>query len=289
MDQLSQKLKDGTMKILEVPSPALQAGHVLVRNHYSLISTGTDTSTVRAARGSLLEKAKARPAQVKQVVDVVRSQGITQAYRAVMKKLDAWSPLGNSTAGEIIGVGEGVSGFAVGDLVACGGLDASHAEIVCVPVNLCVKLHAGADLRHAAYNTLGAIALQGIRQADLRLGEVCAVIGLGLLGQLTCMMLRASGMRVVGIDIGSDLEKLLVNDHERCGLPLGELTELRAAGHRVEQQHPTAGLHDRDHGQKHVAVVAAQQRHRVARLNVSEQIEVIHPEAGRGRGFLAGN
>jgi len=189
------------MKILEVPSPALQAGHVLVRNHYSLISTGTDTSTVRAARGSLLEKAKARPAQVKQVVDVVRSQGITQAYRAVMKKLDAWSPLGNSTAGEIIGVGEGVSGFAVGDLVACGGLDASHAEIVCVPVNLCVKLHAGADLRHAAYNTLGAIALQGIRQADLRLGEVCAVIGLGLLGQLTCMMLRASGMRVVGIDI----------------------------------------------------------------------------------------
>ena len=201
MEQLTQKLKDGKMHVLEVPIPILQAGHVLVRNHYSVISAGTDTSTVKAARSSLLEKAKTRPAQVKQVVDVIRSQGITQAYRAVMKKLDAWSPLGYSTAGEIIEVGEGVSGIAIGDLVACGGLDASHADVVCVPANLCVKLQPGTDLKQAAYNTLGAIAMQGVRQAGLKLGETCAVIGLGLIGQLSALMLRASGVRVVGIDI----------------------------------------------------------------------------------------
>lgn len=189
------------MQVLEVPTPLLHAGHVLVRNHYSVISAGTDTSTVKAARSSLLEKAKARPAQVKQVIDVVHSQGITQAYRAVMKKLDAWSPLGYSTAGEIIGVGEGVSGFTIGDRVACAGLDASHADVVCVPANLCMKLLPHSDIKQSAYNTLGAIAMQGVRQADLRLGETCAVIGLGLLGQLVCLLLRASGSRVVGIDI----------------------------------------------------------------------------------------
>ena len=99
-------------------------------------------------------------------------------------------------------VGPGVSGFAVGDKVACGGAGyASHAEIVSVPRNLCVKLPPEADLKAAAYNTLGAIALQGIRQADLRLGEACAVIGLGLLGQLTCLMLRASGVQARGFDV----------------------------------------------------------------------------------------
>src|SRR5271169_5392155 len=108
MQQLTQKLKNGEMQVLEVPVPSLQPGHVLVRNHYSLISVGTDTSTVKAARSSLLEKAKARPQQVKQVMDVVRSQGPTQAYRAVMKKLDAYSSLGYSSAGRVIGIGEGV-------------------------------------------------------------------------------------------------------------------------------------------------------------------------------------
>lgn len=208
MQQLTQKLKNGKMQVLEVPTPVLQARHVLVRNHYSVISAGTDASTVKAARSSLLEKAKARPAQVKQVVDVIQSQGITQAYRAVMKKLDVWSPLGYSTAGEIIGVGEGGSGFSIGDPVACGGLDASHAEVVCVPANLCVKLRPGADLKQAAYNTLGAIAMQGVRQAGLQLGEACAVIGLGLIGQLSALMLRASGIRVIGIDIDPDMVEM---------------------------------------------------------------------------------
>jgi threonine dehydrogenase-like Zn-dependent dehydrogenase len=211
MLQLTQKLKNGEMKIIEMPPPVLSSRHILVRNHYSLISAGSEGSTVKAARMNLLEKAKARPQQMKQVVDVVMSQGIEQAYRAVMKKLDAYSPLGYSSVGEVVGVGQGVSEFVVGDYAACGGLTASHAEIVSVPVNLCVKLQADADLTQAAYNTLGAIALQGVRQADLRLGETCVVIGLGLLGQITALLLRASGVKVVGVDIDQTMVEIAQN------------------------------------------------------------------------------
>lgn len=202
MNQLTQQLKSGHMVVQAVPFPVNGPGVVLVRNHYSLISAGTEGSTVKTARASLLAKARERPQQVKQVLDVLRKQGPVQTYRAVMKKLDAYSPLGYSSAGEVIEVGEGVTEFAVGDSVACAGAGyANHAEIVSVPVNLCVKLPPNADLKRAAYNTLGAIALQGVRQADLRLGESSAVIGLGLIGQLTCLLLRASGVRMVGIDV----------------------------------------------------------------------------------------
>ena len=202
MDQLNQKLKNGEIKIIEVPMPVLGPGMVLVRNHYSLISPGTEGSTVSAARKNLLEKAQERPQQVKQVVDVLTQQGPAQAYRAVMKKLDSWSPLGYSAAGEVIEVAQNVSGFSVGDLVACAGVGfASHAEVIACPVNLCVKLSAGSDLKKATYNTIGAIALQGVRQADLRVGETCVVIGLGLVGQLTCLILKVSGVKVIGVDI----------------------------------------------------------------------------------------
>ncbi|MEM5787161.1 MAG: zinc-binding alcohol dehydrogenase, partial [Syntrophobacteraceae bacterium] len=201
MDQLTQKLKDGSMHVLEVPFPLPRPGEVLVRNHYSLISAGTEGSTVKTARKGLIGKAKERPQQLKQVIDTLMSQGPVQTYRAVMKKLDAYSPLGYSCAGEVIGVARDVEEFHPGDLVACAGLTACHAEAVCVPVKLCVMLRPDTDLRQATYNTLGAIAMQGVRQADLRIGESCAVIGLGLLGQLTAVLLRASGLRVIGIDI----------------------------------------------------------------------------------------
>jgi len=207
--QLSQKLKDGTMRVIEVPLPMLGQGMVLVRNFYSLISAGTEGATAAAARKGLIGKAKERPQQVRQVLDVMVQQGPVQAYRAVMKKLDAWSPLGYSCVGEVIDVADDVSEFQVGDWVACGGLTASHAEVVAVPLNLCVKLPRQSGetpdqetyLQAAAYNTLGAIAMQGVRQADLRLGETCAVIGLGLLGQITCLLLKAAGVRVVAVDI----------------------------------------------------------------------------------------
>ena len=209
MQQLTQKLGSGEMVIQELPLPQLGNGMIMVKNHYSLISAGTEGSTVKAARKSLLGKAKERPQQVKQVIDTFKTLGIKQTYRAVMKKLDAYSPLGYSCAGEVIAVADDITEFRVGDKVACAGVGyASHAEVVTVPVNLCVKLDDSADLSLACYNTLGAIALQGVRQADLRLGETCAVIGLGLIGQLACLELKASGIKVVGIDVDADAVNL---------------------------------------------------------------------------------
>jgi predicted dehydrogenase/threonine dehydrogenase-like Zn-dependent dehydrogenase len=210
MEHLTQKLKSGEMRVLEVPLPAFSPRQVLVKNYYSLISAGTEGSTVKTARSSIVTKAKERPQQVKQVLDTLRNQGPVQTYRAVMKKLDAYSPLGYSCVGKVLAVGGEIQDIRVGDLVACAGNQyAYHAEVVAVPRNLVVKLPtlSAPDLsednylQSAAYNTLGAIALQSIRQADLRLGETCAVIGLGLLGQLSCLMLQASGVRVVGIDV----------------------------------------------------------------------------------------
>ena len=208
MEQVTQKLKTGVVNLLEVPVPEMAAGEILVRNIYSCISPGTESSTVKAARKGYIGKAKDRPEQFKQVIEKLRSQGLRQTYRTVMKKLDAHSPLGYSCVGQVIQVAPDVNDFSVRDFVACGGGGACHAEIVSVPKNLCVKIKPNTDLKQAAYNTLGAIAMQGVRQADVGLGDICAVIGLGLLGQLCCVLLKAAGVRVVGVDISSTMTEM---------------------------------------------------------------------------------
>ena len=204
MQQLTQKLKDGETKIVEVPFPQCGERMILVQNHYSVISAGTEGATANSARKSLIAKAKERPQQVKQVLDVLKKQGIVQTYRAVTKKLEAYSPCGYSSSGVVIAVGSEVTGFAPGDKVACAGVGyANHAEVVAVPVNLCVKLADDADLAAAAYNTLGAIAMQGVRQSELHLGDTVLIIGLGLVGQITAQLCRAAGCRVIGTDVSS--------------------------------------------------------------------------------------
>ncbi len=216
MEQLTQSLKDGKMEILEVPFPALNAGQVLVRNHYSLISAGTEGKTVKDARLGYLGKARARKDEVKKVIQSARTLGVFETYRLVMNKLDAPSALGYSCAGEIIAVADDVRDFKIGDKVACGGAGAVHAEVVAIPVNLCVKIDETVSLAHAAFTTVGSIAMQGVRQADLRLGENCVVIGLGLVGQLTVQLLNASGIKTVGIDI----------DKAQCNLAITSGAEL---------------------------------------------------------------
>lgn len=221
MKQLTQKLKDGSMGVIEVPLVQVRPRTVLVRNRFSLISAGTEGSTVSTARKSYLGKAKERPQQVKQVLDTLQQQGPIQTYRAVMKKLDSYSPLGYSSAGVVVEVGNSVRGFSIGDSVACAGAGyANHAEYVAVPDNLCVKLPPDADLCLASYNTLGAIALQGVRQADLRVGETCVVIGLGLLGQLSALILKASGVRVIGLDINQRAVEIARNHCVDQGLTM---------------------------------------------------------------------
>lgn len=196
------------MQILEVPFPMLGKGCVLVRNHYSVISAGTEGKTVKDARLGYIGKAMARKDDVKKVINTAKTIGIAETYKLMMNKLDAPSALGYSCAGEVIAVADDITEFKTGDRVACAGAGAVHAEVVAVPKNLCVKLPDAVPYNEAAFSTLGAIALQGIRQADLRLGESCVVIGLGLLGQLTVQMLNAAGVKSIGIDIDQRMTEL---------------------------------------------------------------------------------
>ena len=189
------------MEIMEVPFPALGKGQILVRNHYSVISAGTEGKTVTDARKGYIAKARSRQKEVKQVIEMIKTQGLKETYNLVMNKLEAPSTMGYSSAGEVIGVGEEVIGFKVGDLVTCGGKDACHADVVSVGVNLCVKVPVNVSLKHAAFATLASIAMQGIRQTDLTVGANCTIIGLGLIGQITIQLLNASGIKAFGIDV----------------------------------------------------------------------------------------
>ena len=201
MNQLTQQLKDGTMEILEVPMPALGKNQVLVKNLYSVISAGTEGKTVSDARLGYIGKARSRQKEVKAVIDMIKVNGFKESYRIVMNKLEAPAAMGYCSAGEVIAVGENVTNFKVGEMVACAGLEASHAEIVSVSKNLCAKIPQNVSVKQASLATIAAIAMQGIRQAELNIGENCVVIGLGLIGQLTVQMLRAAGVKVVAVDI----------------------------------------------------------------------------------------
>lgn len=209
MKQLIQNFKNGKLKIEEVPAPTIKSGGVIVRNHASLISAGTDKLMISLAEKSLAGKAKGRPDLVKQVLNKVKSEGIVSTFRKVMGQLDTPMPLGYSCAGVVVEVGGDADEFQVGDRVGCAGNRyANHAEMVFVPKNLCVKVPESVSYDGAAFVTLGAIALQGVRQAALTLGERVAVVGLGLLGQLTVQLVKAAGCQVLGIDLDANRVKL---------------------------------------------------------------------------------
>ncbi len=210
MEQLTQQLKSGFMEILEVPFPTMDKNQVLVRNLFSVISAGTEGKTVTDARKGYIAKAKSRQKELKMVIDMIKTEGLKKTYNLVMNKLEAPSSLGYSCCGEITAVGENIHDLKVGDLVACGGGGAVHAEIVSINRNLCTKIPETVDPAHAAFATIAAIAIQGIRQADLRFGENCTVIGLGLIGLLTVQILKASGIKAIGVDINpSQVKKAL--------------------------------------------------------------------------------
>lgn len=201
MEQLTQQLKSGFMEVTDVPIPALGSGQVLVRNRYSLISAGTEGKNVSDARLGFIGKAKSRKKEVQQVIEMIKTSGFSETYKVVMNKLEAPSPLGYSCAGEVIAVADDVHDIKVGDYVSCGGEGAYHADIVSVYRNLCAKIPKTVDLKYGAITTVAAIAVQGIRQAELSFGETAVVIGLGLIGQLTMQMLEAAGVKAIGVDI----------------------------------------------------------------------------------------
>jgi len=248
--QVVQNLR-GEVRLLDLPVPALLDGGVLVRTVCSVVSSGTERMNVERSRRSLIGRARQRPDLVRQVLARLKRDGLLVTARSVTDKLESWIAMGYSSAGIVEAVGRGVDGLQVGDRVACaGGGYASHAELVWVPKHLCARLPdatASAPevaLQDAAFATLGAIALQGVRQADPRLGETVAVIGLGLLGLLTVQILRANGCQVIACD----------PDPERCRLAerLGAL-EATAPGRGFAQ----AAAHRTGHHGTDAVIIAA--------------------------------
>jgi predicted dehydrogenase/threonine dehydrogenase-like Zn-dependent dehydrogenase len=209
MKQIAQNYKSGELSVLDVPAPACRPGGVLVRSLFSLISTGTEMMKVSEAKLSMIGKARARPDQVRKVLDGVAQQGAVATYKKVMTRLDSYTPLGYSLCGEVVEVGRGAEEFRVGQLVAAAGNEyALHAEYNWVPVNMCASVPQGVSPQHAAFATVGAIAMHGVRRAEVQLGDVACVVGLGLIGQLVVRLLIASGVRVIGLDVVDDRCKL---------------------------------------------------------------------------------
>ncbi len=205
MRALLEDLKSGQVASYDVPAPELQGGGILVRTAFSAISSGTEKAAVEAGRKSIFGKALARPDLVKQVLAYAQSNGIKAARQKVQARLETLSSLGYSCSGFVIEVGAGVDGFQPGDRVACAGTGyASHCEINFVPANLAVRLPDNVDMETASLTTIGAIAVQGVRQANVTFGETVAVIGVGLVGVLAIQLLRAAGCRVVAIDLSQD-------------------------------------------------------------------------------------
>jgi predicted dehydrogenase/threonine dehydrogenase-like Zn-dependent dehydrogenase len=270
MKQIAQNYKSGELAVLDVPAPTCRPGGVLVQSLFSLISTGTEMMKVTEAKMSLVGMARARPDQVRKVMDSVSQQGLLTTYKKAMTKLDSYTPLGYSLCGVVTEVGRGATEFQVGQLVAAAGNEyALHAEYNWIPVNMCVPVPADVAPPHAAFSTVGAIAMQGVRQAEVQLGETACVIGLGLVGQLAVRLLIAAGVRVVGLDLNADRCHLAEQAGAvRCGAPDGEglaavqqtlatLTGGRGADHVLI----TAGGHS--NGPAEIAAKLARDRARV--------------------------
>lgn len=197
MRQVLQNLKTGVVELAEVPCPLVRPGHLLIQTRATLISPGTERMLVEFAKGSLIAKARSQPERVRQVLDKIKTDGLLPTMEAVFSRLDEPQPMGMSNVGVVIDVGAGIADYRAGDRVVNNGL---HAEIVCVPKNLCAKLPDNVPDEHGAFVILGAIGLQGIRLLNPTLGETISVIGLGMIGLLTVQLLRAHGCRVIGID-----------------------------------------------------------------------------------------
>lgn len=196
-------LKKGQVKLYQVDIPLLDQNSILVRVDYSFISSGTEFATVAASGKSIFEKAYSNLNQnIQKVTGAIKDNGLTATFALIREKLDTVMPLGYSCSGQVLSVGKNVEGFSVGDYVACAGSGhANHADVVVVPKNLAVKIHNHEMLKQCSLTTIGAIALQGIRRANLELGQKVCVIGLGLIGQLTSQLAKLSGCQVYGIDI----------------------------------------------------------------------------------------
>ena len=208
MKQIIQDLRSGDTLLEEVPVPSVKSGTVLIQTSKTLVSLGTEKMLVDFGKANFIQKAKQQPDKVKMVIDKIKTDGLSPTLKAVFNKLGKPIPLGYCNVGKVIAVGEGVLEFAIGDRVASNGL---HAEVVSVPENLVVKIPESVSNENATFTIIGSIGLQGVRLLKPSLGETIVVIGLGLIGLITCQLLKANGCNVVGIDVDQtkcDLAKI---------------------------------------------------------------------------------
>lgn len=205
MFQIIQDLKSGQTILAEVPAPTIHPGQVLIKTHRSLVSLGTERMLVEFGKANWIDKARQQPDRVRQVLDKVKTDGLKPTMDAVFRKLGEPLPLGYCNAGEVIGVGAGVTEFRIGDRVVSNG---HHAEIVSVPKNLVARIPDEVSYEQAAFTVIGAIALQGIRLVQPTFGETVVVTGLGLIGLIAAQLLHANGCEVIGLDFDENKVKL---------------------------------------------------------------------------------
>lgn len=198
MKQIVQSLKTGNTEILEFPAPKVKPGNILIQTTHSLVSIGTERSTVTGTKESLLSRARKNPDKILKLLDLVKENGIKKTISSVSNQIDQFFPLGYCNSGIVIEVGENINDIKIGDRVASNG---PHAEIVSVPRNLVCKIPDKVSNRDASFTVIGAIALQGVRLCKPTIGETIVVIGLGLVGLITVQILKANGCRVIGVDI----------------------------------------------------------------------------------------
>jgi predicted dehydrogenase/threonine dehydrogenase-like Zn-dependent dehydrogenase len=205
MRQVLQHLRTGQIECADLPAPIARPGTLLIRTCRSLISAGTERSLVEFAHSGWIGKARSQPEKVRQVLDKVRTDGLMPTLETVFAKLDEPMPLGYCNAGVVLEVGPGVTGFVPGDRIVSNG---PHAELVCIPPNLCAKIPDGVSDEQAAFTVLSSIALQGVRLVQPTLGENVVVYGLGLIGLVAVQLLTASGCNVLGVDVHPDRLRL---------------------------------------------------------------------------------
>ena len=267
MKQIIQNLKNGETSLIEVPSPKVSHGNLLIHTTVSLISAGTERMLVDFGKAGYLAKARQQPDKVKEVLAKVKTDGLATTYEAVQSKLSQPIALGYCNVGEVVEVGSGVEGFAIGDRVISNG---NHSEVVSVPKNLCARIPDNVSDEQASFVVLAAIGLQGIRLTNPTLGEHIVVIGLGAIGLLTVQMLRAQGCRVLAIDVQDERLKLAAQ--------VGALTANPSAGEDVLS---VADKFSRGQGVDAVIITASTKSHDV----VSQAAKMCRK---RGRIILVG-
>ena len=198
MKQIIQNLKNGSTTMIDIPVPKPGKGSLLIKTSRSLVSLGTERMLVDFGKANIIKKAKLQPDKVKMVLDKLKTDGLKPTLKSVINKLDQPNPLCYCNVGTVVKVGDGISEFSIGDRVASNG---NHAEYVCIPKNLAVKIPDNVNDDEATFTVISSIALQGIRLLKPTFGETIVVVGLGLIGLIACELLIANGCNVIGFDI----------------------------------------------------------------------------------------